>query len=294
MSVINIEEGFEKQLLEDGKSKTTIASYMGDIRTFLKWLENKQGDFKGNLNRISITSYKNHLEEKSYSVNTINKKVNSLHSFNYYLMSQGYAEKRVVFPNKDKIKIATGSEGEVDVFSDEEVDQLLFFLEKKAEVSQRDKTIILTLLYTGLRVSECVNLKIHDLDLLTLNLKVVGKGGKYREIPMKAELAETIKDYLEGERKENPNSASDYLFVTQRSPKMNPDTVNKRLKKYGARLELILYPHKFRHTFCTRLLKKGVDLTTVAKLAGHSNIQTTSSFYINTSREDKMDAVNRL
>ncbi|WP_418223628.1 tyrosine-type recombinase/integrase [Clostridium isatidis] len=53
-------------------------------------------------------------------------------------------------------------------------------------------------------------------------------------------------------------------------------------------------PHKFRHTFCTRLIRKGVDLTTVAKLAGHANIQTTAQFYINTSREDKQRAIDML
>ncbi|MCM3625645.1 tyrosine-type recombinase/integrase, partial [Brevibacillus borstelensis] len=51
------------------------------------------------------------------------------------------------------------------------------------------------------------------------------------------------------------------------------------------------YPHKFRHTFASRLIKKGVPLTTVSKLAGHSHITTTANFYINTSRQDKEQAV---
>lgn len=75
---------------------------------------------------------------------------------------------------------------------------------------------------------------------------------------------------------------------------MDKDTVNKLLKKYGQQLNLTMKPHKFRHTFCMRLLKKGAELTTVAKLAGHANIQTTAHFYINTSRADKEHAVNLL
>ncbi|WP_286945207.1 tyrosine-type recombinase/integrase [Acetobacterium sp. UBA5834] len=294
MSEVNFQGNFRKYLLEDGKSRATIESYMGDIRKYLEWLENKQGTFEGQLSRVSITSYRNQLEQQNYAVNTINKKINSLHSFNHYLIREGFCEKLVVFPNKDKIKIANGSEKEVAVFSDDEVEQLLFFLEKKDLVSLRDRTILLTLLYTGLRVSEVVGLKIQDIDRLTMNLKVVGKGGKYRELPIKPELAETIKSYLETERKDSPFASSDYLFVTQRAKKMDTDTVNKLLNKHGKALGMILYPHKFRHTFCTRLLKKGVDLTTVAKLAGHANIQTTASFYINTSREDKQEAVGLL
>lgn len=258
------------------------------------WLEEKNLPFVGKLTRLAITSYRKYLLNSNYRVNTINKKINSLHSFNHFLIRQGLCNEKVVHPNKDKIKVAHGSEAEVVVFSEDEVERLLFHLENRDQVALRDKTVVYILLYSGLRVSELVNLKIQDLDLLTMSLKVVGKGGKYREVPLKPEAAETIKEYLETERKDSPFATSEYLLVTQRSGKMDTDTVNKLLKKQGKALGLILFPHKFRHTFCTRLLKKGVDLTTVAKLAGHANIQTTASYYINTSREDKQDAVNLL
>ena len=139
-----------------------------------------------------------------------------------------------------------------------------------------------------------MNLKTKDIDLLALNIKVVGKGQKYREIPLKPEAAGAIKEYLGGERKDSRFGQSEYLLLSQRSEKLDKDTINKLLRKHGKKLGLILYPHKYRHTFCTRLLNKGVDLTTVAKLAGHANIQTTASYYINTSREDKQKAVSLL
>lgn len=293
-TIPTIQSAFENHLWEDGKGSATIASYTGDIKGFIQWLEEKKMAFAGKLTRISITSYRKYLLDSNYSVNTINKKINSLHSFNHFLMSQGLCHEKVVHPNKDKIKVAQGSEAEVVVFSEDEVERLLFYLENKEQVALRDKTMIYILLYAGLRVGELVNLKIQDLDLLTMSLKVVGKGGKYREVPLKPEVAETIKDYLESDRKDSPYATSEYLFVTQRSGKMDPDTVNKVLKKLGQTLKLKIFPHKFRHTFCTRLLKKGVDLTTVAKLAGHANIQTTASYYINTSREDKQEAVGLL
>ncbi len=294
MSKDSFQGDFGKQLLEDGKSRATIESYIGDIRKFLEWLAQKNLPFDGRLSRLSITSYRNYLLDNNYSVNTINKKINSLHSFNHFLMSQGLCHEKVVHPNKDKIKVAQGSEAEVVVFSEDEVERLLFYLENKEQVALRDKTMIYILLYAGLRVGELVNLKIQDLDLLTMSIRVVGKGGKYREVPLKPEVAEIIKAYLESDRKDSPYATSEYLFVTQRSGKMDPDTVNKVLKKLGQALKLTIFPHKFRHTFCTRLLKKGVDLTTVAKLAGHANIQTTASYYINTSREDKQEAVGLL
>ncbi|WP_084505039.1 tyrosine-type recombinase/integrase [Acetobacterium malicum] len=293
-SISAIQTAFENHLMEDGKGSATIASYTGDIKGFTLWLDEKKMPFDGKLTRFSITSYRKYLLDSNYSVNTINKKINSLHSFNHFLISQGLCHEKVVHPKKDKIKVAHGSEAEVVVFSEDEVERLLFFLENKEQVALRDKTLVYILLYAGLRVSELVNLKIQDLDLLTMSLKVVGKGGKYREVPLKPEVAEIIKTYLETDRKENPYATSGYLLVTQRSGKMDTDTVNKALKKLGKILNMTIFPHKFRHTFCTRLLKKGVDLTTVAKLAGHANIQTTASYYINTSREDKQEAVGLL
>ncbi|VUZ23641.1 Tyrosine recombinase XerD [Acetobacterium wieringae] len=289
-----IETAYEDHLLEDGKGSATIASYTGDIKGFLQWMDDKKLPFDGKLTRLSITSYRKHLQEGNYRINTINKKINSLHSFNHFLMAAGYCQELVVHPKRDKIKVAHGSEAEVTVFSEAELETILFHLENKDHVSLRDKTIIYTLLYAGLRVSELVSLKLKELDFLTMNLKVVGKGGKYREVPLKPELAETIKAYLEDERKNSPFATSEYLLVTQRSGRMDADTVNKVLKKLGQKLNMTIFPHKFRHTFCTRLLKKGADLTTVAKLAGHASIQTTASFYINTSREDKQEAVGLL
>ena len=285
---------YETYLMEEGKVESTIDSYVGDIRGFLEFLESKKVSFRGNLTRLYITSYKIHLTENGYSINTINKKINSLHSFNFFLVSKNLCTEKVVYPNKDKIKIARGSEKEIDVFSDEEVERILFYLEDRSRVSIRDKGVILILLYTGLRVSELVNLKIQDIDFLTSTLKVVGKGGKYREVPLKMEVSEGIKEYMEKERQAHKYSSSEYLFLTQRAGKMDKDTVNKILNRKGKYLNLKMKPHKFRHTFCTRLLSKGVELTTVAKLAGHSNIQTTATFYINTSREDKKQAVNLL
>ncbi|OXS25273.1 MAG: hypothetical protein BI182_05955 [Acetobacterium sp. MES1] len=110
-----------------------------------------------------------------------------------------------------------------------------------------------------------------------MSLKVVGKGGKYREVPLKPEVAEIIKTYMESDRKDSPYAKSSYLLITQRSGKMDTDTVNKVMKKLGKSLNMTIFPHKFRHTFCTRLIKKGVDLTTVAKLAGHASIQRSMS-----------------
>ncbi|MGV8980531.1 tyrosine-type recombinase/integrase [Clostridium sp.] len=285
---------FEETLVVDGKAHKTIESYTGDIRVFLEWIELKGNIFTGILKRFHITSYRNYLVKEDYEINTINKKINSLHSFNQFLMDKKYITEQIVDLRKDKVKIAAGSEKEVEVFIDDEVEKLLFYIQSD-EVSSRDRLIILLLLYTGVRVSELVNVKLRDVDMLAMNLTVAwGKGGKRREVPLKGEVIDAVKEYLEGERRNNKFANSEYLILTNRSSKMDRDAVNRLLKKMESKLIIKMQPHKFRHTFCTRLLKRGVELTTVAKLAGHSSIQTTASFYINTSSKDKRKAVELL
>ena len=285
---------FKKYLKEDGKRDSTILSYTGDVRGFLDYLASKGSPFHGRMARFHITSFKEHLDRLGYKVNTINKKINSLVCFNHFLLECEKMDQIVVDLRKDKIQIAHGSEQEVEVYSESEVERLLFYIQDPDKVTVRDKLIILTLLYTGLRVSELVSIKIKDLDFLTMQLHVVGKGGKIREVPLRAEVVEVAKEYMATERRDHKFAESEYLLLTQRAGKMDRDTVNKLLNKHGEYLGITMRPHKFRHTFCTRLLKVGVPLTTVSKLAGHSSIQTTSTFYINTSRQDKMDAVDLL
>lgn len=285
---------FKEYLIADGKANKTIESYKGDIKSFLDWLATKDNIFTGNLKRFHITSYKSYLVQNNYEINTINKKINSLQSFNQFLIENNYITEKVVDLKKDKAKLAAGSEKEVEVFTDIEIEKLLFYIQSEF-VSSRDRLIILLLQYTGARVSELVNIKLKDIDILAMNLTIAwGKGGKRREIPMKCEVIDAIKEYLEGERKDSKFVESQFLILTKRSGKMDRDAINKILSKMEQHLNIRMHPHKFRHTFCTTLIKMGVELTTVAKLAGHSSIQTTASFYVNTSKQDKRQAVELL
>ena len=88
---------------------------------------------------------------------------------------------------------------------------------------------------------------------------------------------------------------SEYLILGQMGA-IQRDAVNTLLEKHTVKgnFEMRLQPHTFRHTFCTRLVAKGIPITTVSKLAGHSSIETTAKFYINCSKEEKMRAVSLL
>lgn len=195
---------------------------------------------------------------------------------------------------RDRVQIAAGSERIVTALSEEQVEKLLFYLEDHTKVSQRNKLIAYLLLYTGVRVSELVSIKLSDIDYLASTLTVRGKGGKIREISLRQDVVHLIRTYVKEERLKSKFKDSEYLLLSQRAPKVHRDAVRDWLANVSKELGFKLHPHLFRHTFCTRLLKKGVDLTTVSKLAGHSTVNMTAKFYIQTTRQEKMDAVQLL
>ena len=252
-------ENFKISLIEDGKSDKTIESYVGDIKAFKEFLGSKGVEFNGTLQRFYVVSYKNFLVESSYEVATINKKINSIHALNRYLVATGAMKKIVVENSKDRVKIAYGSEKQVEVYSDNEVERILFYIQNEEKVSKRNKVIVMLLLYTGVRVSELCS----------------------------------IKEYIK-ERDYNAKD-SEYLVIGQRGV-LRRDAINTMLERLTKDIGMVnkLKPHTFRHTFCTRLINRGVPISTVSKLAGHSSVDTTATFYINSSREEKLKAVNLL
>ena len=286
-------EDFKQWLRLDGKSKKTIENYSLDISQFLSWITEKNINL-GEISREHILNYKVEIMNSGLAVVTINKKINSLRSFNDFLIEKEINVERVIKPAKDRIKIAGGSNNNVDVYSNEELEKILSAVDEE-EVTIRNKLIVYLLLYSGIRVSELVSIKTSNINFLTGELKIVGKGNKYREIPINKKLKKVLKSYLNTERKENKQAEdSPYLLLTERSPKMHRDTVNYVLKKIGKDLDFEIYPHKFRHTTFTLLIAKGVDISTISHLAGHASIETTNKYYLHTNREEKAAAVSLL
>lgn len=290
----DLAQAFQQWLFEEGRAAKTIESYVGDVKGFQKYLKEKAVDSNQPLSRFSFVRYKQYLLDHNFAIATINKKINSLKVYNDFLRMKGIVSESFIQIKRDRVKVAAGSEHVVTALSDKEVEQLLFYLEDPAKVSIRNKLIGYLLLYTGVRVTELVNIKTKDVDFLTNTLTVRGKGGKVREISLRPDVVDLLREYLQGERMNSNFSESEYLLLSQRAPKLHRDAVRDWLANASKDVGFKLHPHLLRHTFCTRLLKKGVDLTTVSKLAGHSTVNMTAKFYIQTSREEKQNAVEML
>jgi integrase/recombinase XerD len=173
----------------------------------------------------------------------------------------------VVDLKKDKVKIAYGSEEQVEVYSDNQLERIQFYIQNQKKVTLRDKMIIQLLMFTGVRVSELCNIKLKNINYLLSQIKIIGKGGKVREVPVKFEVMDTIQEYI-SERNNNPYKTSEYLILGQRGA-IRRDAVNTLLERHTLKgnFEIKLKPHTFRHTFCTRLInnyKEIIELTNVS------------------------------
>lgn len=236
---------FARHLLEDGKSPKTVESYTGDVLGFLRHLRAAGDSFDGELQRHQVTAYRNHLLQSGYEPATVNKKVNSLQAFNRFLVAAGLMAESVVDLRRDRVCVASGSEKQVEVYPEVVLGRLLSFVGKK-RVSARDRAVVLVLLYTGVRVSELCGIRVRSVDLANGLLKVVGKGGKLREVPLRPEVADALRAYL-AERAKSRFAGSEFLFLGQRGP-LQRDAVNTLLERLARRfgLQVRLKPHTFR------------------------------------------------
>jgi len=144
---------------------------------------------------------------------------------------------------------------------------------------QRDLCMIELMYAAGLRVSELVSLRVEDLNLEAGFVRVFGKGGKERVVPLSAQTAQRIGEYMKTLRRELLRGReSAYLFLSQRGGPMTRQRFWQALKGYARKAGLRISPHVLRHSFATHLLEGGADLRSVQKMLGHADISTTQIY----------------
>ena len=190
---------------------------------------------------------------------------------------------------------------ETEFLTEDEAQAILRVPDRRTLQGKRDYAILLLLLTTGLRKAEICNLKVADLKTYRNQavIDVIGKGKKFRRIPLKAETLLAIKDYLkaDGSGVDPNHSVFDTLGkhgpYEQRclTPKALDCLIRSVAKK--ALIHKRIHPHVMRHTFATTLLDKGNDLRTVQALMGHSHIRTTEA-YLHSTDDRKVEAIQSL
>ncbi len=164
--------------------------------------------------------------------------------------------------------------------SEVHVEQLLASPDSSTAVGVRDKAMLELMYATGLRVSELVELTLEQLNSGQMCVRVTGKGGKDRIVPVGELAMEQLQRYLVQRPTLLAGKRSDILFVSQHGAAMSRQNFWLRVRKYAHEMGFYghLSPHTLRHAFATHLLNHGADLRVVQMLLGHSDLSTTQIY----------------
>ena len=276
-------DGFCEYLRQQGKSENTVKAYCQGVKEYMRWHEETFGKRMKMLIRANVLDYISYLRTvKELNNRSVNAKLASLHSFNLYLISAGY-KTEVVLTKEDYLKVQTAyaspstvDRGEVERFRQE-------ILENNGI---RDYAIVTILAYAGLRISECLELRMGDISLAAREITVRhGKGDKMRVVYFGDKVLNAVRGYL----KSRPETENPYLFHGRGDSHLTRGQVNRIFNAHSASIT----PHTLRHFFCSNALENGYSIGELANQAGHSNVHTTL-LYTNPTKEKMKEKANLL
>lgn len=269
---------------EKGYSNHTVRNYDSDLRQFIRFVATKKG-LEGNIPDIDIIDYKlirSYLGElfDTSRRTTIARKLSALKSFFRFLELRGFC------PSNPASEIATPKQ-EKYIPTYIPIDDMFAMLEKpdrEKESGLRDLAILELLYSSGLRVSELVNLNLEHLDFKARLVRVSGKGGKERILPVGRKAITALSEYLEHtaqqRKKAGYSRGQGPLFLNYRGGRLSSRSVHRLVKRYSRECGITteISPHSIRHTFATHLLDGGADLRSIQELLGHVNLSSTQKY----------------
>jgi len=261
--------------LESGLSTNTLGAYRSDLAAFEDWLKKRGLDLKS-AGRADLLGYLAANVRQGLSPRSSARRLSTLRRFYRYLLREG------VIRDDPTADVRSPSLGRPlpKAITEASVEKLLA-VPADTTLGRRDRAMLETMYASGLRVSELVTLSLNELDLTTGLVRVTGKGGRERIVPLGDEAAGRIRDYLDRARPEllgeQMNSA---VFITRRGKPMTRQAFWQLIKRYAALagVDSELSPHSLRHAFATHLLNHGADLRSVQMLLGHADLSTTQIY----------------
>jgi Site-specific recombinase XerD len=160
----------------------------------------------------------------------------------------------------------------------DEVFKLVDIPEPGTNLEFRDKAILELLYSSGIRVSELTGINLSDMSLENSTVKVLGKGGRERIVPLGSKAVDAVGQYMDKRHKLSPKENS--LFVNSRGGRLTARSVGRIVNKYSlvSGIPKNVSPHVLRHTFATHLLGSGADLRAIQEMLGHRNLSTTQRY----------------
>ena len=261
--------------VEKGLSKNSIESYENDICNLLTQTDK---DIEKITNKDIIDFFVT-LQEIGLTNTTIARKRSSIRSFLKFLIE----EEVVISADVDDIPSIKPSQRLPDVLSVKQMLKLLDSIPKQKPTDIRNKAMLELMYATGIRISETINLSMHNVYWDDKVVRVLGKGGKQRVVLIAQKSLTYLADYFNSARSVlRKDKNTDILFLNRFGNKLSRMGVWKVIDKITteAGISKHVSPHTFRHSFATHLLEAGANLRAVQMLLGHSSINTTQ-IYIN-------------
>lgn len=278
--------------LEDGLAKNTLESYRADLRQFNVWLgllkkdNNKKSEIlTGHLLEANQADIQHYLAVKFplSKPRSISRLIASLRRFYRYALRENLIKTDPTL----QIESPKLPRSLPKSLNEQEVEDLLNAPDINQPIGLRDRAMLELLYASGLRVSELVGVNVNEVSTQDGVVRVTGKGGKTRLVPMGQEAADWIDQYLKQARPKILDGQMTYaMFVTSRGGAMTRQAFWYLIKRYAivAGITKHMSPHVLRHAFATHLLNHGADLRVVQMLLGHADISTTQ-IYTHVARE---------
>ena len=255
-------------------------SYRYDLNSFASFLEKRAIEDLKKITRSDIREYISWCRDRRLSSRSISRRISTLRSFFRFLLAENHIESD---PTSmiDQPKLGRTLPKTLTV---NEVDALLAVSEKldKGKPLEARNHVMFHLLYaTGLRVSELVKLPLISFNRHSGNLRVLGKGGKERLVPIGEQARLLLEEYLDHVRPQLLlGKTSPSLFVTRQGKAMTRNRYWQIVKDIARQADIgkNISPHGLRHSFATHLLENGADLRSVQLMLGHSDISTTQLY----------------
>lgn len=275
--MLNVDKFLDYLSSELNRSQQTVESYRDDLKHFEKFAKDLSDSFSWEtVDSDMVRDWMESMMDKGNSAATVSRRLSALKTFYRFALARRYIESDPVYsikgPKKEKPLPQFVKESEMDELLDRQA-----WGDDYNNV--RARTIIILFYETGMRLSELVNLDDKDVNFVTSEIKITGKGNKQRIVPFGDELKNTLLEFRRL-RDASVEVKTPALVVSDKGTRMSPSKVQNIVRSNLSRVCSLKKksPHVLRHSFATAMLNHHVGIENLKKLLGHASISTTEIY----------------
>ena len=275
-------EEFFRYKKSQNLSERTIFDYRWSFEKMEEYIETVCSDKEVRFTITLVRDYISYMLEK-VSPNTVNIRLKYLKVYLKYLEEEGYVKDRIA----SRITKVKEVKNEKKPLTNSDIKKVIAQIDLTSYSGFRDYTIMMLMLSVGTRIGETLNIKVKDIHLKEKYIDIMGDTAKNRTqrvVPINDKLVDLFKTLIAISNEQG----NEYVFLSSHSrDKVSVSRVQQQFTKYGkkANLDKNTSPHKFRHTAITNMIKNGSNPLDVCRIAGHSSLEITMTYYHNNLKD---------